>query len=230
MHNMTAHMSAKTKHYEKVYERFTAPISECYDCGRHCAPLNDGEPVCCSTDNAMPIVDTAEWKLLKRRTRMWHKLKPRGTDQRDIINGLDKDSCAIECRGAAHCERDNRSMSCRTFPFFPYLTKGREFVGLAYYWSFEDRCWVIANLRIVDKSFIKQFVYVYEYLFQKDDAWQQAYHAESASMRRVFSRWKRRIPLIGRAGEKLWVLPNSGGEIVPAKEREFKLPDGISLY
>jgi len=227
---MTTYMSAKPEHYKQLYEKFTAPISERYDCGRHCAPLNNGEPVCCSTDNAVPVVDTAEWKLLKRRTRMWHKLKPREIGQRDIINGLSKGSCAIECRGAAHCERDNRSMSCRTFPFFPYLTKERKFIGLAYYWSFEDRCWVIANLRIVDKCFVKQFMNVHEYLFRKDDAWEQAYYAESASMRRVFSRWKRRIPLIGCEAEQLWVLPNSGGKIVPAKERECKLPDGISLY
>src|SRR5690606_21417962 len=41
------------EHFRQVYERLKSPVSR-YDCGRHCAPLNGGEPVCCSTQNAVP--------------------------------------------------------------------------------------------------------------------------------------------------------------------------------
>ena len=54
------------KDFGVVFDRFQSTVSR-YDCGRFCAPLNNGEPVCCSTDNAIPIVDKTEFELLKGR-------------------------------------------------------------------------------------------------------------------------------------------------------------------
>ena len=34
--------------YAVLYDRFKASVSR-YDCGKYCAPLNNGEPVCCTT-------------------------------------------------------------------------------------------------------------------------------------------------------------------------------------
>ena len=104
-------------------------------------------------------------------------------------------SCAaIECKGVAHCERDNRSMACRAFPFYPYITREGEFAGLAYYWSFEETCWVISNLSVVDKGFVDEFVRVHEYLMKVDTDELENFTAFSANMRRVFSRRRRSIP------------------------------------
>ena len=47
-----------------VYDKFKAAVSR-YDCGKFCSPLNDGSPVCCSTQHAVPVVDKAEFKYLK---------------------------------------------------------------------------------------------------------------------------------------------------------------------
>ena len=178
-------MTAKAKHYAKIYKRFSASISERYDCGRMCAPLNGGEPVCCSTQHAVPIVTTHEWEVLKKRTKMWHKFKPFDAATREIVNDLDSHCKAIECRGAKHCERDNRTLACRSFPFFPYFTKERELVGLSYYWTFEDRCWVISNLTIVEQEFIDEMIDTHEFLFRKDEDEKDAFVEQSASMRRV---------------------------------------------
>ena len=41
-------------------------------------------------------------------------------------------------------------------------------------------------------------------------------------MRRVFSRWERDIPLIGREGGFFKVEPKSGGRIIKAQFDEFK--------
>ena len=203
-----------------LYDRFQAPISR-YDCGRMCAPLNGGEPVCCSTQNAVPVVQKAEWRLLESRTDMWRRFKPYDAATRTIVRELTTSCVAIECRGARHCERDNRSLACRAFPFFPYITKEREFVGLAYYWDFEDRCWVISNLSIVDRDFVRDFVATHELLFARDAEEFDTFRDHSAAMRRVFTRWKRPIPLIGRDGGYLKVLPR-GGRIVPARIEEFR--------
>ncbi len=215
-------MVAKARDYEKIFKKFGSAISEKYDCGRMCAPLNKGEPVCCSTQHAVPIVTREEWQLLRRRTKMWHKFTPYDASTREIVAELSSDCRAIECKGAAKCERHNRTLACRSFPFFPYFTRERELVGLSYYWSFEDRCWVISNLKIVDQTFIQEMIVNYEYLFSKDDDEEDAFVEQSASMRRVFSRQNRSIPLIGRDGGYFKVLPKSGGKIVPAKLKDFK--------
>lgn len=215
-------MTAKAKHFAQVYKRFSVSISARYDCGRMCAPLNGGEPVCCSTQHAVPIVTRHEYELLKKRTRMWHKFKPFDRDTRQIVKELESGCKAVECNGARHCERDNRTLACRSFPFFPYLTRERELVGLSYYWSFEDRCWVISNLSIVERDFIDEMIAAHEYLFRKDEDEENAFVEQSASMRRVFSRHNRIIPIIGRDGKFLKVLPKSGGKVLPAKAKDFK--------
>jgi Fe-S-cluster containining protein len=215
-------MIAKAKHYAKIYKRFSASISEQFDCGRMCAPLNGGEPVCCSTQHAVPIVTTHEYELLKKRAKMWHRFKPFDRDTRQIVKELDSGCKAIECEGARHCERDNRTLACRSFPFFPYLTKEKELIGLSYYWSFEDRCWVISNLSIVEQEFIDEIINVHEYLFKKDEDEKDAFLEQSASMRRVFSRQNRVIPIIGCSGDFFKVLPKSGGKVLPAKAKDFK--------
>ena len=137
--------------FATLYDGFTAPVSR-FDCGRKCAPLNGGEPVCCSTQNAVPVVHKVEFDLLKTRTDLWSKFKPYDYATRQIVAELTSDCMAIHCKGARHCERDNRTIACRGFPFYPYLTRERQFVGIGTYWVFEDRCWMMSNLEIVDRA------------------------------------------------------------------------------
>lgn len=195
--------------FDVLYEGFKAPVSR-FDCGRKCAPLNGGEPVCCSTQNAVPVVHKAEFELLRKRTDLWSKFKPYDYATRQIVDELTSDCMAIQCKGGRFCERDNRTLACRGFPFYPYLTRERQFIGVGTYWVFEDRCWMMSNLEIVDRAFVEQFIATYEALFVKDESEFKTYVDFSASARRVFSRWKRPIPLLGRSGELLVVEPSSG--------------------
>src|SRR5687767_967474 len=112
--------------FAQLYDGFNAPVSR-FDCGRKCAPLNGGEPVCCSTQNAVPVVHKVEFELLKTRTDLWTKFKPYDYSTREIVAELTSDCTAIACKGARHCERDQRTIACRGFPFFPYITREREF-------------------------------------------------------------------------------------------------------
>src|SRR5688500_5393119 len=100
---------------------------------------------------------------------------------------------ADHCKCARLCVRDDRTIRCRCFPFYPYMSGQRQFVGLGTYWVFEDRCWMMSNIEIVDQPFIDQFVATYEALFVKDPTEFTTYVDFSASARRVFSRWKREI-------------------------------------
>ncbi len=216
-------MSATSEDYARIYEIISVPVSEKYDCGKYCAPLNGGEPVCCTTAHAIPIVDKSEWKLLKCRTDLWRAFDP-GEDRvaQEIVSDLSSHSKAIECKGAPFCERDNRTLACRAFPFFPYFTRQKELAGLSYYWTFEDRCWVLSNLKIVEAQFVHDLIDAYEYLFAKDEDELDAFVAQSVSMRRVFSRWRRNIPVFGKDGQVWKVRPKTDGELVKASLDDFK--------
>ena len=214
-------MSLKPKHFEKIYDGFTAPIAG-VDCGAKCAPLNGGVPVCCDTGHAIPIVDKAEWKLLKSRTDLWHGYKPDSPDGQAVVDEISSACKAIECKGARHCERDNRTIACRAFPFYPYIQSDGTVFGLAYYWTFEDRCWVMSNMGVVEQTYIDEFLASYDYMFKKDPDEYDLFKEQSANQRRVFSRAGRIIPLIGRDGGYYKVEPHDGGRIRPAKLSEFE--------
>lgn len=211
--------SASPELYERIYKMFVAPVSA-FDCGAKCGVHNGGSPICCSTDTAIPIVDKHEWKLLQSRTDLWHKYKIPDKATEKELSDLHEDCVAIECKGARFCERDNRSMSCRTFPFFPYIDRERDFIGLSVFWTFEDRCWVQSHLQIVNLRFIDEFVAAYELLFEYDMDEFDANKEHSANMRRTFTRWKRPIPLLGRDGRCYKVMPETH-EVVPARFAEF---------
>ena len=225
-------MAPTPKDYAEIYKRLQAPISKVYDCGKKCAPYNNGEPVCCTTGHAIPIVEHSEYKLLRSRTDMWTPFKPKTAADRAEIADLKGSACrAVECKGAAHCERDNRSMACRSFPFFPYFNPAGELVGLATYWSFEGQCWVISNLTIVEQPFIDDMIASHDLLFAKDEDWRKTYRGQSATMRGVYSRKGKRFPVIGRNGDYFWVLPKSGGKMIPAKKSDLlKLRAGFPNF
>jgi hypothetical protein len=216
-------MTARKKHYEKIYRDFTASISTKHDCGQYCAPLNDGQPVCCDVDNAIPAASPPEWKAMKKRTKMWTKYTPEPDDKHAIkeVASINETCIACVCKGAANCERDNRMLACRSFPFFPYLTKKGEFIGLGYYWIFEDRCWIISNLQVVESDFVKEFVEVFDMLLDADEGEYEAFLEQSAQMRKIFSRRNQILPLIDRDGGYLKVLPKSGGKVEHADVKEF---------
>jgi hypothetical protein len=158
----------------------------------------------------VPVVDKAEFRFLKSRTDLWHVFKPYDAATHKIVDELHHTCAAFECKGARHCERDNRSVACRAFPFYPYLTREGDLVGLGTYWTYEDRCWLISNMRVVERDFVQEFIAAYEYIFARDPEEYATMKTHSAAHRRVFSRRGQPIPLIGREGGFLQVLPRSG--------------------
>jgi Fe-S-cluster containining protein len=203
-------MTTTKKTYKEIFNVFVSPIT-LYDCGKKCAPKDGSGPVCCSTSNAVPIAQKSEWKVLKKAGDLWRKFKPYDDATQAIVDDLHEDCVAIECKGARQCDRDQRSLACRAFPFFPYITKEREFIGLAPYWTFEDRCWLISNTKLVEQTFIDEFARTYEILFRDDADEFELYRDYSATMRRVFSRKGRAIPLITLDGSRKKILPHGKG-------------------
>jgi len=215
-------MAAKAKHYEKMHDMLQASISTKVDCGKMCAPLNGGLPVCCTVDHAVPVVTKGEWKFLKNTTEAWKKFKPRDKAGQKIVDELHEDCRAIECKIAPFCDRTSRTLACRSFPFYPYFNKEAELIGLSYYWIFDDRCWVISNMQVVEQEYVQEMIATHEYLFKKDPEELEAFIDQSASMRRVFSKKGKTIPIIGRDGGFYKILPKTKGKVVPAELSDFK--------
>ncbi len=196
-----------------LYDNFNAPIAR-LDCGKKCAPHNpSGKPFCCDICHAVPAAYKSEWKYLRPRTDLWHKY--RGNECGDEADGeaaasdLPDSMVLLACLGPDLCQRNFRTLSCRQFPFFPYVTSDYRFLGLAYEWEFEDRCWVVSNLSSVTQTYRDEFVKTFDQIFAlfQDEFDNYAYHSEK--MRAAFAARKRRFALLHRNGGAYLVSPRS---------------------
>ena len=157
--------------FRDLYDSFDAPITP-VDCGKMCAPNNpNGVPFCCDITHSVPVAFRLEWKFLQENTDLWHQWQ--GTEShmdekqtRDLIGGTPEHMVLLACKGAPHCQRNYRAISCRQYPFFPYLTEDMRFIGLGIDWENVDKCWVLQNLDQVTDEYRKQFVAMYDYLLE----------------------------------------------------------------
>ncbi|HUF38867.1 MAG TPA: hypothetical protein VMN57_10110 [Anaerolineales bacterium] len=193
--------------FAALYAAFDAPI-QAFDCGAKCAPYNGGVPVCCDTRHSVPAAYQAEWVYLIENTDLWHPWQPDDpADHTRLSAEAGPDLVLIECRGAARCQREFRSLACRSFPFFPYHDSTGGFLGLACYHDYEDRCWVISNLDRVDDAYRDQFVRSYERLFALLPDERESFRYQSERLREALHAEGRRIPLLHRAGGDYLVDP-----------------------
>jgi hypothetical protein len=206
-----------------LYDTFGATIAS-LDCGRKCALHNpSGKPFCCDICHAVPAAYKSEWNYFKSNTDLWHLWH--GDECADVKNArqervrmeteLPSNMILLACLGPDQCQREVRSLSCRQFPFFPYVTSDYQFAGLAYEWEFASKCWVINNLVQVTKTYRDEFVCAFDHLFAlfQNEFDNYAYHSEK--MRVEYVKQKQRIPLLHRNGGYYLVSP--------ASERKYRV-------
>lgn len=198
-----------------LYDGFNSAIAE-FDCGKKCAPHNpSGKPFCCDICQAVPAAYKSEWKYLEPSTDLWHRWHNDECDETtpEEAARLKADRpwgmVLLACLGPSQCQRDFRALSCRQFPFFPYVTSDYRFLGLACEWQFELVCWVISNLTEVTPKYREEFLRTHDRLFAlfQEEFEKYAYHSEL--LRVEFIRRKRRFPLLHRDGGYYLVSPKS---------------------
>jgi hypothetical protein len=201
----------KPSDFADLYAKFNVPVTT-FDCGAKCAPHNEyGIPFCCDTNHAIPSAYLPEWRFLKANTDLWHPWLDKDADEtKRLRNQLPKGQILIECLGHTLCQRSFRSVTCRAFPFFPFISKSNEFLGLSYYWEYEDRCWVISHLDTVTPTYRDAFVNACENIFEYFPEEFSNFRYHSIIMRRVFGRQKRMIPLLHRDGSMYLITPKNG--------------------
>ena len=197
--------------FKEIYTGFHAPIAE-FDCGDRCAPYNEwGVPFCCDITHAVPTAYQQEWEYLQANTDLWHLWQGADRYETESLQAeKPKGQVLIACQGYEHCQRGYRSITCRAFPFFPYVTRQGEFIGLSYYWEYEDRCWVISNLQVVTQTYLQEFVSTFDTIFRQKPDELENFRYHSSMMRRIFSRKRRAIPLLHRYGCAYKVTPRNG--------------------
>lgn len=200
-----------------LYNKFDSPIAK-LDCGKKCAPHNpNGVPFCCDICHAVPAAYTSEWRTLRATTDLWHKYS------RDDCSASDSSPAGeaiadmspppgmilLACLGADRCQRPNRILSCRAFPFFPYISSDHRFLGLVCEWEFESVCWVISNLSQVTDEYRAEFIHTFDFLLATFDEVFESYSIHSEKLRAHYGSRKRRFPILHRNGSAYLVSASS---------------------
>jgi hypothetical protein len=191
-----------------LYDGFDSPIAK-LDCGKKCAPHNpSGKPFCCDICHAVPAAFTSEWTWFQATTDLWHLYRGdecaspsdfeagRAVTDSDLPRGM----LPLACLGPDHCQRGFRALSCRAFPFFPYVTSDYRFLGLACEWEFESVCRVISNLSQVTDAYRAEFIRTFDNLLATFDNVFENYTYHSEQMRVHYASQRRRFPLLHRNG------------------------------
>ena len=214
MHHVTPKIPADPfGNLRRLYDRFDTSITD-LNCGKKCAPFNsNGKPFCCDICHAVPAVYRAEWDYLQKNTDLWHLWRGDECADPEDVDRLQEETpeemVLLACKGPAYCQRVYRALSCRQFPFFPYVTRDYRFLGLTYEWEFEAQCWVVSNLGLVTRSYQKQFVEFHDALFAQRQEIFESYAIHSERMRVIYKSQRRRIPLLHRNGGFYMLSPES---------------------
>jgi hypothetical protein len=151
--------------WQKLYKEFSAPISS-INCGVLCAPRNGGVPHCCTFKNQEPVLFTSELAWLKTRTSLWRQMPVINKNDRRRAAEIEDYIKYAHCKGAAHCERRFRSLTCRFFPLEPYFEPGKKFVGLTFMYRAEAECPLIDHPEIaINQGYVDQAITVWKELF-----------------------------------------------------------------
>jgi hypothetical protein len=211
-----------------LYDRFNASVTD-FDCGTKCAPHNpSGKPFCCDICQAVPAAYHQEWAYLQRNTDLWHiwrgdECTSDPGDPSALLAETPAHMRLLACLGPDRCQRAFRAISCRQFPFFPYVSSDYRLVGLAYEWEFEATCWVISNLNTVTETYRREFIAFYDELFAGWPAEFESYYIRSDEMREAFIERKRRISVLHRNGGYYLLSPLSERmqRVPPERLRRF---------
>lgn len=203
---------------KKFYANFDAPIAH-FDCGEKCAPHNEGgKPFCCDICHAVPTAYQNEWDYLIYSTDLWHEWDAEectdnpGEAEAEVVR-LRKDTpdnmVLMECLGPDQCQRDFRALTCRQFPFFPYIDSKGNFLGISYYWEYEEVCWVINHVEVVTGEYLEQFIQAFEFIFARIPQEFENYKTHSEVTRDEMTEKKRSLSLLHRNGNAYKVTPHN---------------------
>jgi len=119
------------KKLKQLYRLLSVRMTD-FDCGKHCAPQNNGVPYCCDQEKVTPVLFKDEYQWHRQRGGFWRKMPVKTKSDRKLV----EESCSYNvfavCPGVQNCRRTSRSLTCRLFPFEPFLDSTGCVKGLVY--------------------------------------------------------------------------------------------------
>ena len=119
------------KKLKQLYRLLSVRMTD-FDCGKHCAPQNSGVPYCCDKGKVTPVLFKDEYQWHRQRGGFWRKMPVKTKSDRKLV----EESCSYNvfavCPGVQNCRRTSRSLTCRLFPFEPFLDSTGYVKGLVY--------------------------------------------------------------------------------------------------
>lgn len=180
---------------QRVYRLLSVRMTD-FDCGRLCAPANDGIPCCCDTAHAVPVLYREELRMHRRRSAFWKRFKPRTRAQKQECDSLDPYCVMAVCPGATRCRRALRSVACRSFPFEPHVDDDGDMIGLTFIYRMEETCPLIGLPRgTFNPDFLHNAMLAWTQILNHSELERDAMRQESRALRRRFRKRGRTIEI-----------------------------------
>ena len=195
--------------FKALYRGFAMPLCE-VDCGLKCGPHNDyGVPICCDIHQVIPSAFDLEWRYLKDNTDLWQPWSSAGSSDLKLDEELLDGQVLLACKGYQECQRDFRTLTCRAFPFYPYMNSQGVFLGLAYYPEFRFGCWIISNLEIVSQAYKEGFYQAFQRVFEFYPDYRQNYIDYSRYERETAAKEDENLVLMDFSGNVFLIDPQT---------------------
>ncbi len=168
-----------------------------FDCGKLCAPLNDGIPKCCDPRNMVPLLywDEIRWDKQKGHNT-WQTLSAKDIIKHDLSLHVDPElEVYAHCNCLDNCRRKSRSLICRTFPFLPYF-EGEQLVGLTYNYFQEGFCPLIGDDQLViNPEYLKNATQFWSEFLELFPEEKELYIFESKDRKQLLAKQNRSIKI-----------------------------------
>lgn len=174
-----------------------------YDCSLLCKKYNNNVAYCCEASNAVPILFKAEYEYFKLHTDLWFKWSPKNKDDRELLEHVREDQIFAECKGVKYCNRQYRSITCRTFPLEPYIDLRGVFVGLTFLKDFleEDentitRCPLASRHTDIRQEFIDSHYLYWQHIMFRLKSEYDVYVYSSKKLREYTNKKKKELIIL----------------------------------
>lgn len=198
--------------FRDLYSGFAMPLCK-IDCGSKCGPHNEyGVPLCCDIHQVIPTAFSIEWDYLEENTDLWMPWTSSGQLNQELQEELQDGQVLLECKGYRECQRDFRTLTCRAFPFYPYLNSETELRGMSYYPDFCTGCWIISNLEVVSQSYKEAFQRTYLRLFEVFPESRDNFSSFCSYMRDIAAEASEKVILLDFSGDAYAINPRTEEE------------------
>ncbi len=192
---MTKKPQQDTLSHDELHELFKLmenPMIS-FNCGELCRDAAEGTPYCCDHSNFHPLLFSDEYEWLKaHRGAEWEPFEPKTRLDKREVKSLSDHLLYANCPGIENCNRDNRALVCRFFPFEPHLDADGKVEGLAFITNDPMQCPLVKKpLETFNREYIDASIKVWQKIVDTYPAERDLYIAESRK-REKRSRKKKR--------------------------------------